>query len=47
MASIGVLYGGCGSVEEMTPYTPLYIADSVEQLREILLGECGLAQSAV
>lgn len=47
MASIGVLYGGCGSVEEMTPYEPLYIADSVEQLREILLGERGLVQSAV
>lgn len=47
MTSIGVLYGGCGSVEEMTPYEPMHIVDSVEQLREVLLGESGLAENAV
>jgi phosphoglycolate phosphatase len=47
MPSIGVLYGGCSTVEELAAHDPLYIVESVEQLRETLLSEQTLAQSAV
>ena len=39
MPSIGVLYGGCSTVEELAAHDPLYIVESVEQLRETLLSE--------
>lgn len=37
--AIGVLYCGCGTREELLAHNPLALADTVEELRMLLLGE--------